>query len=171
MRAGALSDLSVAALVKEGFVCAWEKKGAVEVYRIKEDPGATFKAGGNILTYVCTPRGEVIHAIPGTRDPRSLKSEIEWARQNYRQLAGQKPEQAAASLRAAHEERLPAAAERDTAVLRSHRLLSKKALRPIREVEKEFFEIALNQFYAPDRDIVIREVRRKDFDALPRVIG
>ena len=67
MRAGTLSNPQMAALFRERFVCAWEKKGAVEVMRVKGKPSMVRKLGGNILSYVCTPGGRVIHAIQQLR--------------------------------------------------------------------------------------------------------
>lgn len=165
MRAGPLSDPSVAALLEEGFVCAWEKKGAVQCYRVRGAPQQGVKLGGNILTYVCTPRGEVIHALPGAWRAVHFREHLAWARTLYREIAELNAQDAVAHLRAAHRERPPAMVDWMGA-LPAHQLLSTQALRPIKEIEKSFFEKLLGESYAPEKDIVIREVDPGDFRAL-----
>ncbi len=165
MRAGTLSDPTVAALVEEGFACAWEKKGAVESYRVRGSRGWSFKGGGNILTYVCAPRGEVIHAIPGASEPEAYREELDWARTLHFELAGLSPEDATSHLRAAHRDRAVGRGEEGLS-LGAHGLLSSRGFLPVAEVERQFFEILLSQTYAPDRDIVIRELDPDDFKAL-----
>lgn len=166
MRAGTLSDPAVAALLEEGFVCAWEKKGAVECYRVKGDPKTCVKVGGNILSYVCTARGEVIHAIPGAPARKVFVDEIENARAIWRETAVLEAPEAADRLRSAHRERpLNTFA---TGMDRVHELLSRRALLPVGEVERDFFMSLLGQVYAPKQDIVIREIDPRDFDALMR---
>ncbi len=165
MRAGPLSDPSVAALLEEGFVCAWEKKGAVVCYRVREAPEQAFKVGGNIMTYVCTPRGEVIHALPGAWEAVSFREQLTWARTLYREMADLNAQDAVSHLRAAHRER-PPAMEGWKAGMPVHALLSTQALRPIEEIERPFFETLLGETYAPDKEIVIREVDPSDFKAL-----
>ncbi|HLF93358.1 MAG TPA: hypothetical protein VJB14_07845 [Planctomycetota bacterium] len=167
MRAGALSDPSVAALLKEEFVCAWEKKGATLAIRIKEDPGVTYKEGGNIMSYVCSPRGEVIHAIPGDRSPKSYKEQLEWARTIYQELAALDPREAVAQGRAAHRERRPDPDAR-SGLQEAHEFLSSHALSPIASLERHFFETLLRIPYAPDQEVVIREVNQSDVDQMLR---
>ena len=164
MRAGALSDPSVAALLEEGFVCAWEKKGAVETYRVKGDPKQSIKLGGNILTYVCTPQGEVIHAIPGAWGADNYREQLAWARGIDPELTDLEYEKATTQLRTAHRERLQTRGR--WRFNHAHELLSKQAHLPISELEKPFFEALLGQTYAPEKDIIIRELNRSDFRAL-----
>ncbi len=161
MRAGPLSDPSVAAILEEGFVCAWEKKGAVECYRVKGAPDQGIKLGGNILTYVCTPAGEVIHALPGVWSPERFREELSWARTVTRETADFEREDAVSHLQAAHRNRTG-----DGTYGTDHQLLSMQALRPLGEVEKTFFETLLGETYQPDKEIIIREVSPSDYEAL-----
>ncbi len=161
MRAGALSDPSVAALLEEAFVCAWEKKGAVACYRVRGESDLELKVGGNILAYVCTPRGEVVHAIPGVWSPEMFLAELEWARDRHRELAGLERSDALARLRNAHRDRLPQGGRR-----RGQQLLSTQAFLPLAQVEKPFFETLLGEPYAPEKEIILREVSRRDLEAL-----
>ena len=162
MRAGVLSDDSVAAMVEEGFTAAWEKKGAVVAYRVKEDPKQMLKVGGNVLTYVATSRGEVIHAISGSCSPESYAEQLEWARATYLEMAELTPEESTAYIRAAHVERLQSSLGMNARNY-AHRLLATKAYLPIVEVEKDFFQTLLGEVYAPDKEIIIREVTLSDF--------
>ena len=157
MRAGSLSDPFVAELLEKDFVCAWEKKGAVESYRVKGMPDQDFKRGGNILTYVCTPWGDVIHAIPGRSSSVEYRQSLEWARDLYRRGTGFSREERVGQVRSAHRLQRP---------MEAHELLSREACRPLREVEKEFFETLLGEVYAPEKDILIREISSSDYASM-----
>ena len=135
----------------------------MESYRVKNVPESAFKVGGNILTYVCTPQGEVIHAIPGAVEPEDYLEQLTWARDTYGQMVELCDEEEAEYLRAAHVDRLPIIISYRAG---AHRLLSEQAFLPIAELEKPLFESLLNQTYAPDKDIVIREISKRDYDAL-----
>ena len=154
----------MAALLKERFVCAWEKKGAVESYRVRGAPEQNFKVGGNILTYVCTPKGEVIHALPGSWPPEVYKQHLQWAQDVRRDLVDLKTQEAVARVRAAHRE--PPSFAHPERVRQAHELLTAQAFRPITEIERMFFESLLRETYAPDREIVIREIDEGDFKEL-----
>ena len=66
----------MARLLSERFVSAWEKKGTLTVV---QRGGAVAKQGGNVIGYVCTSAGEVIHAIPEVPTPERYLEELEWA--------------------------------------------------------------------------------------------
>lgn len=158
MRAGALSDPETAAILNAQFVCAWEKKGAVESYRVKGAPEKDFKEGGNILSYICTPRGEVLHAIPGSWPPKAFRENLDWARHLDRKLMSLTPGQAVDRAREAHRERAWNS--------QAHTLLSTHVLKPVAHIEKTFFETLLQEPYAPEKDIIIREIDESDLQQL-----
>lgn len=163
MRARALSDETVASVVGEGFVCAWEKKGSVQAFRIQERPEELIKLDGNLITYVCTPRGEVLHALPKVWNAKELARELEWARELYAGVATLPRAERVPRIRAAHYERMG----------RSHHdMLATYAFLQIAQLEKPFFETLLGLPYEPEKEIVIRVVCERDFKAflnsLPR---
>ena len=167
MRAGPLSDPSVAAFLRERFVCAWEKKGAVEVYRNKENPGQTIKLGGNILTYVCTPDGKVIHALPGASTVDNYRADIEWACTLFREASAANAQDVKALVRKAHLTH----GQEFKRVRAVHNIVGPRAFSPIDTVERYFFEQLLGQTYAPAKEIVIREVDQEAFGKVIPLFG
>jgi hypothetical protein len=161
MRAGPLSDPPTAAFIRKDFICAWEKKGAVESYRVRGAPEENFKVGGNILSYVCTPEGRVLHALPGSWKPEIYREHLDWARILYRELVVPGGPDVPGRLRAAHQE--PQGVPRWNMVRTAHQRLVTRAFRPIAEIEKMMFEEVLGQTYAPEKDIVVREIDQDDY--------
>lgn len=66
------------------------------------------KVGGNVASYVCTPDGKVVHAIPGNVGGPILAKEVSWAQELYATtqiISRGEPSSRAALLRAAHLDR------------------------------------------------------------------
>lgn len=153
MRAVTLSDPAMAELVDRNFVCAWERKGSVVVYRVRDEPGSTVKAGGNIVSYVCRPDGGVVHAIPGYVDSETFLKELERAAE----IANE------ADLRERHRRE---ADDTSNIFHHVHAILAARLPARIDEVERELFTALTGQPYAPETPVSIRDVDREDFEQL-----
>ena len=137
----------------------------MEVYRFKDDPTQTVKLGGNILTYVCTPDGEVIHALPGVSTPDNYRADIEWACTVFREASASDAQDVEALVRKAHMTH----GQEFKRARYVHNVVGPRAFSPIDTVERYFFEELLGQVYAPDKEIVIREVDQEAFEkVMPR---
>ena len=61
-------------------MAAYQQAGDFEVVNIN---GRIKKNGGNVVSYFCTPQGEVIHAVAGPARPKRLLREAQWAVATY----------------------------------------------------------------------------------------
>ena len=87
-------------------MCAYRKVGTFTV--VKNGEQVVAKQGGNVATYFCTPRGEVVHAVAGNVDAEVLLREARWAlalHERVRAEAGDDAEKRRALIAAAHRER------------------------------------------------------------------
>jgi hypothetical protein len=156
LRAGSLSSPSVTRLLRERFVAAWEKKGTLTVLKRR---GRVTKQGGNVVGYVCTSSGEVIHAIPEVPSPQRYVEELEWALSLADTLARIPPDDRAGRVARAHRR-----SQRGGGGLRAdvHTYFASKPYPRIRDVEQELFARLLNEQWSPSKPItkIGRTVRR-----------
>jgi hypothetical protein len=124
------------------FVAAWEKKGTLTVF---DRAGSVAKQGGNVIGYVCTSAGEVLHAIPAVPTPRRYLEELEWA-ESLHDALGRVP-------REEHSERVARAHRRSQrvggALRRVHTFFAGRPLPRIRDVEQELFNLLLDEAWSP----------------------
>ena len=73
---GALSDERVAGFIGDNFVAAFHQVGDFEVVNVN---GKIQKNGGNVVSFFCTPKGDVIHAVVGPVSAGKLLKEANWA--------------------------------------------------------------------------------------------
>ncbi len=76
---GALTSPQVGEYVNRHFVSAFQKVATFQV-------NGGQKQGGNVATYFCTSKGQVLHAIAGPVDAATFLREARWANEAY-QLA------------------------------------------------------------------------------------
>ena len=153
MRAGTLSNPDVGAVVGKFFRAAWQKKGTLQVFKISDRPEQQLvKVGGNIVSYVCTPDGRVIHALPAALPPEVYKKELEWAVKAFSTVGGRP-----AGMAAAHrlrQEHVAKWADGYQGILNPvHALLEQRPLVKAEAIEREVFETILGQTYSPDAPI------------------
>lgn len=103
--------------------------------------GKPQKQGGNVVSYFCTPQGQVIHFVLGPASPKQLLAEAEWAVSRHAQ-AGKSAEsdltRLAAAMRRAHQ-------ERKDGDRKAHRFLAERPLPYLSEVYLTVFKDLLNQ--------------------------
>lgn len=63
-------------------VAAWRRVGTFSILALGDR--VLGKQGGNVASYVVTPDGEVVAAIPGPVDARRYLDELRWAVESYR---------------------------------------------------------------------------------------
>jgi hypothetical protein len=147
LRAGSLSSPSVTRLLRERFVAAWEKKGTLTVVKRR---GRVTKQGGNVVGYVCTSSGEVIHAIPEVPSAQRYVEELEWALSLADALKRIPQRERAGRVARAHRR-----SQRGGAALRAdvHTYFAAKPFPRIRDVEQELFSRLLNEQWSPSKPI------------------
>lgn len=94
---GALSDPKVGELVGEHYVATYEKVGNFTAVKVTEEmlkqrhiarllelqksqQRDIVKSGGNVVTYFCTPEGDVLNFVVGAASVRQMREELQWAR-------------------------------------------------------------------------------------------
>jgi hypothetical protein len=97
----ALADAQVGEYVNRHFVSAFQKVATFQI-------NGAQKQGGNVASYFCTPKGEVLHAVAGPTDAGTFLREARWANETYHlaKLDAQTPAQMQAFFRNAHLSRL-----------------------------------------------------------------
>lgn len=132
-------------------MCTYEKKGTLTVYQHKDEPKALSRRGGSVVSYVCTPAGEVLHAILANPDSESYADDLTWALELYAAL-----EEVSSAGRTA---RAGEAHAKKSALSRPLRdILTTNPLAPIGRIERQVFEQVLGQTWAPERPIDIKPV-------------
>ena len=159
----------MAKLLHERFVCAWEKKGTLKVVKVKPPeakPGTLTlgpqirRIGGNVLGYVCTPTGAVLHVIPAVA-PEQWLGELAWALTLSAELQKVPAYERMTAARVAHEKRVKTLAGQWQIVYSG--FLVERALKPIAAVEKAGFETLAGQAYQPDVPVDVQFVDQKTF--------
>ena len=120
---GALSNSEAAEIIEREYVSTYEQVGRFLVsteksnshYRGRRDYLA--KRGGDVVTYFCTPQGEVIHFLVGPAAAATLAEEAAWAADAYRQVSadGFDQQRRNSTMRRLHLARYLAAAPRNNA--------------------------------------------------------
>jgi hypothetical protein len=97
----ALANPQVGQYVNRHFVSAFQKVATFQV-------NGAQKQGGNVASYFCTPKGEVLHAVAGPTDADAFLREARWANETYHlaKLDELTPAQMQAFFRNAHLARL-----------------------------------------------------------------
>lgn len=126
---------------------AWEKKGTLTVRH--DATGQSAPQGGNIVSYVCTPDGRVIHAILGAPPPEVYRTELRWALALWD--AG--PDDRARRIQEAHGAGQNLIAM-NIQVPDVHALLARAPLPDVRAIEREVFETLLGVPYEADGPLV-----------------
>lgn len=104
MRAGALSDKTVGAYVKEHYISSWQRVGTFTA--VQAGGKTVARAGGNVAVYFCTPDLDVIHAIAGPVGTDALLEAAKWAVETFeaaRKQAGDDREALVKAIREAHD--------------------------------------------------------------------
>jgi len=141
LRAGALSHPAVARLLKQEFTRAWQKKGTLTILTTKSRK-KFLKLGGNVISYICTPDGRVIHAIPYAPGHAIYRKELLRALKMHK-------------TRTVKQTHLRLGQRKDLRWMRKiHQYLASHALARIETIEQEVFSQIVRQKYAPDAPIV-----------------
>jgi hypothetical protein len=133
-------------------VCAWEKKGTLQVLATKDQPQVVVKRGGNIVTYICEPDGRVLHAILSAPPAAIYRGELEWSTT----IAAALPRLVDAEPRVWCGRKHEAANEAEPNnwyAHAAHQFLSTRALEPVGAIEREVFTSLLGQTYAPEEPV------------------
>jgi hypothetical protein len=99
----ALANPEVGAYLNQHFASSYQKVGTFTVVNGQ-------KQGGNVVSYFCTPAGEILHAVPGPVDAATLLREARWVVETYKmaQLESHGDERLVKkAFRLAHADRLP----------------------------------------------------------------
>jgi hypothetical protein len=99
----ALANAEVGDYLNKHFVSSYQKVGSFALVNGQ-------KQGGNVVSYFCTPDGEVLHAVPGPVDAATLLREARWVVETGKMAVLEAHGDARAvkqAFRQAHADRLP----------------------------------------------------------------
>lgn len=133
-------------LLSAGFVAAWEKKGTLTVF---DRAGRVAKRGGNVIGYVCTSTGEVLHAIPEVPSAVRYLEELEWAESLHNALGRLPREEQSERVTRAHRRSRRAGGS----MRRVHEFFAGQPLPRIRDVEQELFSLLVDEEWSPGAPI------------------
>jgi hypothetical protein len=104
------SQLDVAALMNEGFECAWQSVRAVPRATIDFGDGRVLERtlNGNVATWITTSDGRALDLLPGLVDAEEYLRALGAALALHAEVAATPPGEAAALVSARHAERLGA---------------------------------------------------------------